>query len=90
LNQQNRAQTTLLSPTISKNTESAKMGSSLSAIAIAEEMEHQHGPAAQAGQVVIITGANSGIGLWNSETHGYSQTQNIRGCKKPCKMPSSY
>jgi NAD(P)-dependent dehydrogenase (short-subunit alcohol dehydrogenase family) len=39
------------------------MGNTLSAIAIAEEMEHQHGPGALAGQVVIITGANSGIGL---------------------------
>jgi len=39
------------------------MGSSLSAIELAQACETQHGPSALAGQVVIITGANSGIGL---------------------------
>eukprot|EP00475_Leptophrys_vorax_P012231 TRINITY_DN1864_c0_g1_i1.p1 TRINITY_DN1864_c0_g1~~TRINITY_DN1864_c0_g1_i1.p1 ORF type:complete len:315 (-),score=66.99 TRINITY_DN1864_c0_g1_i1:37-981(-) len=39
------------------------MGSSLSAVEIAQECERQEGPGALSGQVMIITGANSGVGL---------------------------
>jgi NAD(P)-dependent dehydrogenase (short-subunit alcohol dehydrogenase family) len=39
------------------------MGSSLSAKTIANEYEAQHGPKSLNGKVVIITGANSGIGF---------------------------